>query len=275
MADERSLEDQVRFEIVNDVAWITIDRPEVGNALSPPARDRIRDLVEGLNRSYKARAIVLTAEGEKMFCPGADLSHQYPRDVKEGTPERVMGDARRMMLEGYYRAFPALMDSDLPIIAAVNGTAAGAGAHLALACDLVIMAEEAKLVEVFTRRGLVPDALGSYLLPRLVGPQKAKELVFFAEDIPSDEALRLGLVNKVVPRADLRGAATEWAERLAQGPTRAYALSKWLINKSLDGNRQQAIEDESWAVQLNMFTEDANEGIASFRERRAPTWTGF
>ena len=152
MAAERPIEDQIRFELKGSVAWITIDRPQVGNALNPPGRNRIRDLINDLNVSKQARCIVITATGEKLFCPGADLSHVYEKNRPEGVPDQVAGDPRRMMLDGQYTLFPAILDSDIPIIAAVNGTAAGMGAHLALACDLVIAADNAKFVEVFARR---------------------------------------------------------------------------------------------------------------------------
>lgn len=272
---ERPLEEQVRFEVRDQVGWITIDRPEVGNALTPPCRDRIRDLVRRLNTTHEARAIVITATGQKLFCPGADLSYRYPPDRAEGVPERVVGDARRLMLDGQYSLFPALLDSDLPIIAAVNGTAAGMGSHLALACDLVLMADTAKLVEVFVRRGLVVDALGAYLLPRLVGVQKAKELIFFGDDVPAQQALEMGLVNRVVPADELQATAAEWAGRLASGPTRAISLSKWLINQSLDVDRQTMVHNEALAVELNTHSDDSAEGVASFLERRPPEWKGW
>ena len=273
--DERPIEKQIRFEIVDQVAWITIDRPETGNALSPPCRDRIRDLINELNGTYTARAIVLTAAGDKLFCPGADLSHRVPSERPEGVPQRAVGDARRMMLDGQYTLFPAILDSELPIIAAVNGTAAGMGAHLAFACDLVIAAEGTKFIEVFSRRGLVVDALGAYLLPRTMGLHKAKELVLFADDLPVAEAERLGLVNKVVPRDQLAATAGEWAGRLAAGPTKALGLSKWLLNQSFDVDRNTMMSNESIAVELNMHSEDFAEGMASFRERRDPVWRGY
>jgi len=173
------------------------------------------------------------------------------------------------------KLMPAILDCELPVIAAVNGTAAGVGAHLALCCDLVVMADHAKLIEVFARRGLVPDGLGAWILPRLVGLQKARELMFFAEDISAAEALRLGLCNRVVPAAALSAAATEWAERLASGPTRSLMLTKWLVNRSLDVDRRTLEDNEAWAVELNSGTQDAQEGVASFRERRDPIWRGF
>jgi 2-(1,2-epoxy-1,2-dihydrophenyl)acetyl-CoA isomerase len=273
---ERTLEEQIRFEIVDHVAWITIDRPERGNALTPECRDRIRDLFNGLNGQFDARAVVLTATGEKLFCPGADISAD--RETAErpaDAPAQAVGEARRMMLDGQHTLMPAILDCELPVIAAVNGTAAGMGAHLALMCDMVIMSDTAKLIEIFTRRALVPDALGAWLLPRLVGLQKAKELMFFADDIPAEEAHSIGLCNHVVPGDELHDTAAQWAERLAQGPTKAYMFTKWMLNRSLDVDRQTIAEEESWAVELNTHTHDAQEGIASFRERRDPQFKGW
>lgn len=275
MSDERPLDEQIRYEVRDQVAWITIDRPEVGNALSPPCRDRIRDLIASTNGTHHARAIVLTATGEKLFCPGADLSYPRESDRAEGVPDRVVGDVRRMMLDGQYTLFPTILDSDLPIIAVVNGTAAGMGAHLALACDLVLAADTSKFVEVFSRRGLVVDALGAYLLPRLIPMHKAKELIFFADDLSAADAAELGLVNKVVPAGELMAEAERWAQRLATGPTRALSLSKWLLNQSLDSDRQALMHAEAWAVEANTHSEDFAEGMAAFRERRNPEWRGY
>jgi 2-(1,2-epoxy-1,2-dihydrophenyl)acetyl-CoA isomerase len=274
--EQPDVEEQVRFEIRNQVAWITIDNPTKGNAISPDMRDRMASLVNGCNGRFEARAIVITAVGRKLFCPGADISvgrEFAPRP--DDAPPLAVGESRRMMLEGQLKLMPAILDSELPVIAAVNGTAAGVGAHLALCCDLVIMADNAKFIEVFARRGLVPDGLGAWILPRLVGLQKAKELMFFAEDISAEEALRIGLCNRVVPGDDLIEAATEWAERLASGPTRSFMLTKWLVNRSLDVDRRTLEDNEAWAVELNNGTVDSAEGLASFRERRDPVWRGF
>ncbi|HJM73896.1 MAG: enoyl-CoA hydratase/isomerase family protein [Acidimicrobiales bacterium] len=274
--EQPDVEEQVRFEIRNQVAWITIDNPTKGNAISPDMRDRMASLINGCNGRFEARAIVITAVGRKLFCPGADISvgrEFAPRP--DDAPPLAVGESRRMMLEGQLKLMPAILDSELPVIAAVNGTAAGVGAHLALCCDLVIMADNAKFIEVFARRGLVPDGLGAWILPRLVGLQKAKELMFFAEDISAEEALRIGLCNRVVPGDDLIEAATEWAERLASGPTRSFMLTKWLVNRSLDVDRRTLEDNEAWAVELNNGTVDSAEGLASFRERRDPVWRGF
>ena len=276
MADERPIDEQVRLEYRGAVAWITIDRPDAGNALNPPCRDRVRDILNGLNTSHRARCAVITGSGDRFFCTGADLRHTYgDADRDPDVPERVVGDARRMMLDGQHSLFAALLDCDLPVIAAVNGTAAGMGAHLALACDLVIAGDRTKFVEVFARRGLVPDALGAWLLPRIIGVRRTMELFLLAEDLPADTAQEFGLVNRVVPHGEVQAAAAKWAGRLADGPTRSFALTKWLVNRSLDTDRATTSHDEAVAVELNAATEDAAEGVAAFQERRAPEWKGY
>ena len=276
MTDVRPIDEQVRLEYRDQVAWITIDRPDAGNALNPPCRDRVRDILTGLNTSHRARCAVITATGDRFFCTGADLRHSYgDADRSPDVPERVVGDARRMMLDGQHSLFAALLDCDVPVIAAVNGTAAGMGAHLALACDLVIAGDQAKFVEVFARRGLVPDALGPWLLPRIIGVRRTMELFLLAEDLPAARAHEFGLVNRVVPHDEVQTAAAEWAERLADGPTRSFALTKWLVNRSLDADRATMAHDEAVAVELNAATQDAAEGVAAFQERRPPEWNGY
>jgi 2-(1,2-epoxy-1,2-dihydrophenyl)acetyl-CoA isomerase len=276
VADERPTEDQVHLDYRGQVAWITIDRPDAANALNPPCRDRVRDILTGLNTSHRARCAVITGAGDRFFCTGADLRHSYSDpDRPADLPERIVGDPRRMMLDGQHSLFAALLDCDVPVIAAVNGTAAGMGAHLALACDLVIAGDRAKFVEVFARRGLVPDALGAWLLPRIIGVRRTMELFLLAEDLPADRAHDFGLVNRVVSHDDVRAAAAELAEQLAGGPSRSFALTKWLVNRSLDADRTTMAHDEAVAVELNTATEDAAEGVAAFQERRPPEWKGY
>jgi 2-(1,2-epoxy-1,2-dihydrophenyl)acetyl-CoA isomerase len=181
----------------------------------------------------------------------------------------------RNIRQGAQRLVTAILDCEKPVIVALNGTAAGIGAHLVLAADLVIAADTAKLIEVFVRRGIIPDGGGAYLLPRIVGLQKAKELMFFGDDLPVAEAARLGIVNKVVPADELLTTAAEWAARLASGPTRALSLTKWLLNRSFDSDRAGSFYDESYAQELTMHTIDANEGVDAFKERRDPTYRGW
>ncbi|TLQ48385.1 enoyl-CoA hydratase [Streptomyces marianii] len=205
---------------------------------------------------------------------GGDPSPANSGSSSAGARERVPGDVARMIRLGAQRFIAAVLDCEKPVIAAVNGTAAGIGAHLAFACDLVLAAESARFIEVFVRRGLVPDGGGAYLLPRLVGPQRAKELMFFGDALSAADAERMGLVNRVVAADELERTARGWAERLAHGPTRALALTKQLVNASLDVDRASAFAAEASAVEIAMTTRDANEGVAGFVERRAPEYRG-
>ena len=183
------------------------------------------------------------AAGDRAFCTGADLrgGRAAARPRPEGAPETALGDGARMIRNGWQRLVGSIMDCEKPVIAAVNGTAAGGGMHLALACDLVVAAEESKFIEVFIRRGIVPDAGGAWLLTRLVGIQKAKELFFFGDDVPAAEAYRIGLVNRMVPRGELAATVDELASRLAQGPTKAIGMAKRLTNRALDVDRSHRL----------------------------------
>nr|WP_168509281.1 enoyl-CoA hydratase-related protein [Streptomyces sp. S1D4-11]QIY96611.1 enoyl-CoA hydratase/isomerase family protein [Streptomyces sp. S1D4-11] len=251
----------------NRVSWITLNRPETLNAITPDQRERLIQHLTHASCDPDVRAVVITASG-RGFCAGADLRGGPPAG------ERVAGDVARTIRLGAQRLIGAVLDCEKPVIAAVNGTAAGLGAHLALACDLVLAADSAKFIEVFVRRGLVPDGGGAYLLPRLVGPQRAKELMFFGDALTAADAARLGLVNRVVPPDDLEKTARDWAERLATGPTRALALTKQLVNASLDTDRSTAFAAEAAAQEINMTTTDATEGVTSFVERRTPHYRG-
>jgi 2-(1,2-epoxy-1,2-dihydrophenyl)acetyl-CoA isomerase len=161
------------------------------------------------------------------------------------------------------------------VIAKVQATAAGGVMHLALACDIVVAAESASFVEAFVRRGIAPDAAGAWLLTRLVGLTKAKEMFFFGDPVSASEAARLGMVTKCVPDAELDACVDELAERLAIAPTRAIAITKFLTNRALDVDRTQALHDEAMGQELVTYTEDMREGIAAFVERRDPLFKGW
>ncbi|MFE1749591.1 enoyl-CoA hydratase/isomerase family protein [Streptomyces anandii] len=272
----------VRREVREQVLHLTLDRPETLNALAPADRDRLIAHLDDASADPDVRAVVLTGTG-RGFCAGADLRAGTTGVERAGGEadagkraggERIPGDVARMLRLGAQRLIAAVLDCEKPVIAAVNGVAAGLGAHLALACDLALAAESARFVEVFARRGLVPDGGGAYLLPRLVGPRRAKELMFFADALSAADAERLGLVNRVVPDGELAATADAWAARLATGPTRALALTKQLVNASLDGDRATAFAAEAAAQEINMTTADAREGVAAFTERREPKFTG-
>jgi 2-(1,2-epoxy-1,2-dihydrophenyl)acetyl-CoA isomerase len=275
MADDRPLDEQLRARDDEGVLWITLDRPEAANAITPDQRDRLIALLADASQRVEVRAVVIGSTG-KHVCTGADLRASRPGPARpEGAPEKVAGDVARMIRNGAQRLVAGVLDCEKPVIAAVNGTAAGIGAHLALACDLVVAAEGARFIEVFVRRGLVPDGGGSYLLPRLIGLQKAKELMFFGDDLSATDAAGLGLVNKVVPADALDATVAEWAKRLATGPTRSIGLTKRLLNRSLESDRATAFAEEAAAQELNMTTHDANEGVAAFVDRRDPAYRGW
>jgi 2-(1,2-epoxy-1,2-dihydrophenyl)acetyl-CoA isomerase len=248
------------------VLWITLNRPDVKNAISPDQRNRVIDLLEQAGGDSETRCVVLTGSGGS-FCSGADLRASRSDDAP---PVSVSQTIR----EGAQRLISAIIDCPKPVIAAVDGVAAGIGAHIAFACDLVIASNEARFIEVFMRRALVPDGGGAYLLIRLIGPQRAKELVFFGDSVYAKDAYDLGLVNRVVPQSDLSSTAAEWAGRLARGPTATLALAKKLLNSAHDIDRSAAFEQEALAQEENMKTEDAQEGVKSFVERREPDFKG-
>jgi 2-(1,2-epoxy-1,2-dihydrophenyl)acetyl-CoA isomerase len=272
---DTAVESQLTAREEGGVLWLTLDRPDAGNALTPDQRDRLVDLLAEASARVTTRVVVLTATG-RHFCTGADLrASQGGATHPDGVPERVVGDISRILATGAQRLVAAVLDCEKPVIAAVNGTAAGIGAHLALACDLVLAAEGARFIEVFVRRGLVPDGGGAWLLPRLVGVHRAKELMFLGDALDAADAERWGLVNRVVPPDRLAAEAAEWAARLAAGPTRALSATKALLNRSLDTDRSAAFREEALAQELNMTTHDANEGVAAFVERRDPDYRGW
>lgn len=259
------------------VATITIDAVEAGNSLTASMRDGLTDLIEWASSDHHVRVIVLTGAGDRHFCTGANLGGpQQPSPARPpDAPARMLGDGARMIRRGWQRLISAILDSEKPVVARVNGTAAGGGAHLVLASDLVVMAEGAKLVEVFVRRGILPDAGGAYLLPRIVGPQVTKELMFLADDVPAERCRELGIANRVVPPGDLDVCVSEITGRLAAAPTKALGLTKWLVNRSNESSRHTAFEEEAFAQELLMGSEDFQEGIAAFRERRSPRFSGW
>jgi 2-(1,2-epoxy-1,2-dihydrophenyl)acetyl-CoA isomerase len=263
-------------ELRESVLWLTIDRPQAGNALTPANRNVIIDALAEADRDPGIRAVVITATGEKMFCPGADLrSPQAGPPRPEGAPDRIAGDVSRGIRTNAQRLITAVMDCEKPVIAAVNGTTAGLGVQLALACDFVIAASNARFIEIFVRRGLVPDSGAAYLLPRIIGIARAKELLMLGDDVSAARALEIGLIYQVVRPEKLHEVATALSTRLAAGPTRALALTKWLVNRSLDASRTTSFEDEAIAQDLNMHTADGQEGVAAFVERRPPDYKGW
>ncbi len=277
MADERDVDELIRYELTGGIARLTIDRPDGGNALTATMRDRLAERFVEISGDLRVRAVVLRGAGDRHFCTGAALGGpQRPSAPRpEGAPDRAGGDAARLIRTGWQRLVSSVLDCERPVIAAVNGTAAGGGAQLALACDLVVMADTAKFIEVFVRRGIMADAGGCYLLPRLVGLHRAKELLMLGRDCRADEADRIGLVNRVVPAADLDASVDELAVAFLSLPTRAIAMTKRLANRSFESSRDQSFDDEAYFQELVVATQDAAEGMQAFTERRDPVFRGW
>lgn len=261
----------VEFTLENSVLWITLNRPEQMGAMTSAMRDDIIARLTAARTELDVRCVVLTGKG-KGFCTGADLSR--PPGAPVPTEPPPIGATREMMKSGSQRLLRTIWELEKPFIAAVNGTAAGLGAHLAFASDLILVAEGARFIEVFVRRGIAIDAAGGFLLPRVMPLAKAKELVFFGDDLSAEEAYRLGIVNRVVPADQLEALAREWAERLASGPTYAMGVSKRLLNRGTDADIEGCFEEEAFAQALVTQSDDAKEGMNAFRERRKPAFRG-
>lgn len=260
----------VLHTVGDGVARITLNRPEAANAIAPEARDRIIALLQQADADPEVRVVVLAANG-RHFCAGADVTRIH---AGSSEPKRV-GDGMRRIMGGAQRLIAAVLDCGKPVIAAVQGPAAGMGAHLAFAADLVVAADTATFIESFVLRGLVVDAAGAYLLPRRIGLQKAKELAFLGDKLSAQDAHDLGLVNRVVPSEELEKAVTELSERLTAAPTGAIALTKKLFNRSLDGDREESFLLEGAMQDLQSYAHDSAEGIAAFKERRTPRYLGW
>lgn len=257
-------------ELDAGVLRLTIDRPEKGNSFTRGVQDA---LVAALNRasaSGEIRVVVLTATGERHFCTGPDLSDGDLRP----SGERPAGEAARMLRDGSQRVIGALLDCEKPVVCALNGLAAGGGANLMLASDLVIAADHARIAELFVRRGLAPDGGAAYLLARRLPLNVAKQLLFFGDDLSAVDAHRFGLVNEVVPFAELEAATTRVAQRLAASPTRSIAAAKAMLNHALDVDRATAFATEALLVEQVAGTDDVAEGVAAFLDRRDPKFQG-
>lgn len=256
--------DGLRVEVDGPVATLTLDRPAALNALTVPIKVALREALESIAADREVRAVVLTGAG-RAFCAGQDLAE---RDEPDAAPLEIE------VRERYNPIIRALRSMGQPVIAAVNGVAAGAGASLAFACDLRIASQEARFVLAFGRIGLVPDSGATWFLPRLVGPAKAAELALVGDPIDAAEALRLGLVSKVVPGPELMSEARALAERLAAGAPLALALTKGALQRSMTIDLDQALEGEAKLQGIAGASADHAEGLAAFREKRPPRFSG-
>lgn len=252
----------IRLEVADGVATVTLNRPDVINAMNADMRREVLATFKSLGRDEAVRAVILTGAG-RGFCSGADL--------RGGSGER---EFRRVLEREYNPLIRAIRDLPRPVIAAVNGVAAGAGVSLALACDLVYASEEARFIQAFVRIGLVSDSGSTRTLVRALGRHRAAQLIFTGEPLSAAEAQTAGLVNVVLPAAELMGGVREAAARLAQGPTRAIAYDKRLINAAEDESLDESLALEAQLQEVAGRTEDHKEGVAAFAEKREPRFVG-
>jgi len=262
----------VRVELAaSGVATITLDRPEAKNALTVEMRDQIVDAVRASRTDPAVRCVLVTGVGDA-FCAGMDLgASTVSKAGTEGFDPRTTAEALRV---GVHAMIRELWELDKPTVAAVNGVAVGPGAHLALACDFVLVHDATRFLWSFAKWGLVVDAGGAYLLPRLVGLPRAKAMVMLGDGATGSEAVDLGLAYKCVPADALGTEATALAERLAAAPTRSLGLSKRLLNASFETALPESLELEGAYQSLATASHDLVEGMAAFREKRDPRFLG-
>ena len=254
-------------EVADGVATVTLNRPAALNAFSQPMQRELAALIPELAADDAVRAVILTGAG-RAFCAGGDIKEM--EGAQDPTPLAGRNKLHRMLTT----VLMPLVRLEKPVIAAVNGAAVGAGMNLALAADIVLVSETAMFSQAFVKLGLVPDTGGLYLLSRLIGLNRAKELCFTGRLFSAREAADLGLVNRVLPAEDLMPAAVALAQELARGATAAIGLTKSLLNLAHTASLEEMAEFESYALAVVLSTDDHREGIRAFREKRAPRFSG-
>jgi 2-(1,2-epoxy-1,2-dihydrophenyl)acetyl-CoA isomerase len=257
----------ILFEVADGIARLTLNRPERLNSFNTVMHSEVRDALAGIEDGSKARALVITGAG-RGFCAGQDLGD---RAVAPGGTAVDLGES----IDKYYKPLiMTLRNLPLPVIAAVNGVAAGAGANIALACDLVIAARSASFVQAFAKLGLVPDSGGTWFLPRLVGTARAMGLAFLGEKLSAEQAAEWGLIWRCVEDAELAAVIDGLARQLAAAPTRGIALTKQALYESWGRTLEQQIDIERDYQRELGRTADYKEGVAAFTEKRTPRFTG-
>jgi 2-(1,2-epoxy-1,2-dihydrophenyl)acetyl-CoA isomerase len=249
------------------VLTVTLNRPDKLNAFNPEMHERLREALERAKNEPEVRAVLLTGAG-RAFCAGQDLSE---RNVSAGAPPI---DLAVSLGSNYNPLVRRLRELPKPVVCAVNGVAAGAGANIALACDLVVAARSASFVQSFSKIGLVPDSGGTFFLPRLVGSARAMGLALLGEKLSADNAAAWGLIWKTVDDGELMSEALSIAKSLAEGPTKGYGLLKKALYMSATNALDAQLDLERDLQRQAGFTEDYREGVAAFKDKRKPTFKG-
>lgn len=262
---EQAMTDHITFEKKNSYAVITLDRAEKFNSFVRPMAFELQRRLDECNKDAEIRAILLTGAG-KAFCAGQDL--------KEAADENNGIDLEAILSEHYNPIIRRIREIEKPVVCAVNGVAAGAGANIALACDMVLAAKSASFIQAFSKIGLIPDSGGTWILPRLIGFQKAAALMMTGEAVVAEEAERIGMIYKVVQDDELLKEAENLALRLSKMPTKGLGLTKRALNLSMYNSLNQQLDHE-WRLQSEAGSSyDYKEGVHAFLEKRKPEFKG-
>ncbi len=260
----------LKFEKEESLATITFNRPESLNAFNLKQGKELSDALEICANDTEIRAVIITGAG-RAFHAGGDINSMKEQLEKDPeNPQLIF----KTLLSYAHNVVSAIRRLEKPVIAMVNGVAAGIGFSFAIACDIVFASEKAKFTQAYVKLGLTPDGASTFFLPRLVGPLKANELIFSGDIISADEALKLGLINRIFPENELESVTKEFAKRLANGPTFAIGKAKQLVNRSLMENLETQMENEEQVIIACSRTEDFKEGVAAFFEKRKPNFKG-
>jgi 2-(1,2-epoxy-1,2-dihydrophenyl)acetyl-CoA isomerase len=255
----------IEFRIEKYTAWILLNRPDVFNSFNREMALLLQKVLDDCASNAAVRSIVITGSG-KAFCAGQDL--------KEVTSPELNPGFKKILEEHYNPIITRIRSIEKPIIAAVNGVAAGAGANIALSCDVVVASERASFIQAFSKIGLIPDSGGTFFLPRLIGFQKASALMMLGDKVTADEAQKMGMIYKVFSAEDFNAEVAVLAETLSQMPTKALGMTKRLLNQSLTNDLTSQLEIESKLQIEAAQSEDYSEGVAAFVEKRKPNFKG-
>lgn len=258
----------IKYKIDNSVGIITLSRPEVLNSFNNEMTQELQTLLKEIENDFSIRAILLTGEG-RAFCAGQDLSEIFPTDTAQ-----QQHNMKRIVEENYNPIITLIRTIEKPFICAVNGVAAGAGANLALTCDIVVASREASFIEAFCKIGLVPDIGGTFFLPRLVGLPRATAMMMLGERITAEQAYEIGMIYKVYDHGMFYDEALALAKYMSHQPTKGLGLTKRALNKTFSNDLQNQLEYEAELQQLAGKTKDYQEGVKAFFEKRTPKFKG-